>query len=151
MVAKTTSISLPLNPDTEESNFAVAIVTSACEKTILVHYDSLTTYRVFDGTQTYEPRRIEGKCFLFDEFEETLWLAGYEDSFYVFYKPVIDTLQISYKPSIEFVSAECGCMNTYELKSVRFANSRIGSPSINTTTVNNHTDAKHIKLYLENY
>ena len=151
MTVSGSSIALPLNPGQDEVRFAVAVAHTACETEVLIHYDSTTTYTTLDHSQTYELTSSQGNYYNFDHSSEIRMYAGAEDSFCVFYKPVIDTLKVTYTPNIEFVSAECGCMNTYEIKSVRFEHGKIGNPAIRVSTVNNMTDAKHIKIFLENY
>jgi len=73
--------------------------------------------------------------------ESTLFLA----------RPEIDTLVFDYTNTVELVSAECGCLVSHTLKNVRYLHNGIGTVAVVDSSVTNLSDAKNVKIYLENY
>lgn len=84
-----------------------------------------------------------------DEVRLLRWLQ--DDTTIVVSRPEIDTLVFDYTNTVEFVSAECGCFVSHVLKNVKFLHNGIGSISVVDSTVTNLSDAKNVKIYLENY
>ncbi len=74
-----------------------------------------------------------------------------DDTTFVVSRPEIDTLVFDYTNTVEFVSAECGCFVSHVLKNVKFLHNGIGTVSVVDSTVTNLSDAKNVKIYLENY
>lgn len=166
----TSSINLPLNSEADEVNYEVLMTFSASSQTVLIAdstqpffsiqrqntygmtlTDSIPTcYYSLDKTQYY--RMISGSDYLF-YFEEgkPLVLLTKDAPYVYFQNPTKDTLNIKYSKSLEFVSAECGCKNTYEIKEATFKRGGVASIQINNKNVNSESNAKHINLYLENY
>lgn len=166
----TTNINLPLNSESNEVNYEVLMTFSASTQTVLVAdstqpffsvkrqnsygmtlTDSIPTcYYSLDGTKYY--RLLTGSDYLF-YFEEgnPLVLLTKDDPYVYFQNPTKDTLNIKYNKSLEFVSAECGCKNTYEITQASFKRGGVASIQINNPNVNSESNAKHINLYLENY
>lgn len=73
------------------------------------------------------------------------------DTSFLVLRPDLDTLEFEYDNKIEFVSAECGCVTNHHLKNVKFIHNGIGSVVVADSTVTNLSDAKNVKIYLENY
>lgn len=62
-----------------------------------------------------------------------------------------DKLNIKYENTLEFISAECGCLTTFYLNDLEFERNNIGEVFIRNHSVTNKYNEQHIKIYLENY
>lgn len=145
------NVNVTLDATKQESYFAMTQSTST-ELLRLIQL-SKNTFITEDSSQFYTLDKVINEsihCFNGD-FEQTCILAATEDSLFTFVKLKFDTLKITYNVSLEFVSAECGCMNTYTLKSADFTHKGFGSTLISNSLINSQSNEKHIRIYLENY
>lgn len=97
--------------------------------------------------------RVGSNALIFDDDFNTIRVLNreIEENVYLMDRPEVDTLVFQYTNLIEFVSAECGCLTTHRIKDVRFLHNGIGTVAVVDSVVTNLSDAKNIKLYLENY
>lgn len=144
------AVNLSLDALNDECLYAVALthVESPLELLTLNSENKLISS---DGQEHPVKRILNDVVYEFGDFEDQLTFVGKVDSIYVFRKPTFDTLKISYERALEFISAECGCMNTYTIKQARFIHNKIANVMIHTQQINNQSYEKHIQLYLENY
>ncbi len=89
-----------------------------------------------------------------DQLEEFFFRYKNQDTLRIS-RPTKDTLNINYTYTQEFVSAECGCLTTFELDEVQYTNHYINEAIISNKSVKssivNNPDDKHIKIYFKNY
>lgn len=143
-------INLMLNPNQNTSLFAMGFPlpeTDWCIQEEKNHFTSVSTGRSYTLNGT-----INDDIYLFnDQIEDSKKFLRMEDSFFVFQKIKFDTLKITYDCTLEFVSAECGCRNTYKLKTAGFIHQGTGEAIISNPLIDSQNNEKHIRLYLENY
>lgn len=146
------TVELLLDNRNEMCSFAFAIITPHAEMDTLF----------FSGNQC----RVVGPGFdeVYSSFEEKYGAYFFDgincvrlpdvalsDTSYLSLRPELDTLEFEYDNKIDFVSAECGCVTNHHLKNVKFIHNGIGSVIVVDSTVTNLSDAKNVKIYLENY
>lgn len=145
------SIQLKLDNDNERCMFACAVVTdhSLCDTLI----EGETLRLVGPGLNLICPFKNESSDVLFlGDFDMVRYQREQlSDSSYLVARPEIDTLVFDYTNLVEFVSAECGCVVSHTLKNVKFLHNGIGSVVVSDSSVTNLSDAKNVKIYLENY
>ena len=146
------SINISLDAENEESRFIVKVASSASKMTVL-SIDSLKNYTSIDKSQSYTLKEIiNTNIYRFEEMDDPLlWLGTDENQYAYFYIPETDTLRVVHENSIEFISAECGCLSTFKLTQAGFTQNKIGVAMINNPLINSQNNEKHIKLFLENY
>ncbi len=109
-----------------------------------------STYISLDGTARHYVTHFKSNYFVFDDGSSNI-LAGQSDGYFYFQSPNTDTLRITHENTLEFVSAECGCMNTHTIKQAVFLHKGVASAQIVNPLINNQNYESHIKLFLENY
>ena len=62
-----------------------------------------------------------------------------------------DTLTVIHTNTLDFVSAECGCLTTYHIEDAQFEQNKIGTISIINRSVTSNYNERHINIYLQNY
>lgn len=145
------SIQLKLDNANERCMFACAIVTDHSLCDTLFEGEELRL--VGPGLNVVCSEKVESSSVLsLGDFSMLRYnRGGLSDTSYLVARPEIDTLVFDYSNQIEFVSAECGCLVSHTLKNVKFLHNGIGSISVVDSSVTNLSDAKNVKIYLENY
>lgn len=142
-----------LNNAQEECRFAFAVTSEHSLSDTLYFGDN--AYRlVGEGLDvSYSSYEKVGDAYIFngDFNTASVFDRKLEEGVYLMTRPEVDTLVLSYTNLVEFVSAECGCLTTHRLKDVKFLHNGIGSVAVVDSVVTNLSDAKNIKIYLENY
>lgn len=146
-------VQLALDNGQESCRFAVAVTSEHSPADTF--YFSDDNYRIVgEGIDaTYSSYEKIGDAYLFDGDFSTVRVFDkeLEEGIYLMARPSVDTLLFTYTNRVEFVSAECGCFTSHRLKSVNFIHNGIGTVSVVDSIVTNLSDAKNIKIYLENY
>jgi len=151
--SKQSSVQLRLDNRTERCMYSCAVVTDHSA------YDFL--YAGSSVRLTGEGVDLEFPSYTLDEATGVITFEGSDevrlmrwsedDTTFVVSRPEVDTLVFDYTNTVEFVSAECGCFVSHVLKNVKFLHNGIGTVSVVDSTVTNLSDAKNVKIYLENY
>ena len=147
------SIQLRLDNQAERCMYSCAVVTDHSSYEFLYLGSSVRlateagdvefpSYKLDEATGVFT---FEGS----DEVRLLRWTL--DDTTFVVSRPEVDTLVFDYTNTVEFVSAECGCFVSHVLKNVKFLHNGIGTVSVVDSTVTNLSDAKNVKIYLENY
>ncbi len=71
--------------------------------------------------------------------------------YYIMCNAASDTFKVEYENTLEFVSAECGCKNTFNIKDAYFMHNRVADAQVNNPIVDSENYEKHIKLFLGGY
>ena len=150
LASNLTNINLTLDANQSSSSFAMGFPLPEADFCIQESENHFTS--LIDG-QTYTLKgKINEDIYLFNNrLEDSKKFLSVDDSIFIFQKIKFDTLKITYDRAIEFVSAECGCMNTYTLKTAGFIHKGIGETIISNPLINSQNNEKHIRVYLENY
>lgn len=145
------NINLTLNANQPSSSFAMGFPLPEADFFI---QDGENRFISLIDEQSYTLNgKINDDIYLFNNRLEDAkkFLSMGDDSIFIFQKIKFDTLKVTYDRTIEFVSAECGCMNTYTVKTAGFIHKRIGETIISNPLINSQNNEKHIRVYLENY
>ena len=151
--SKQSTIQLRLDNRDERCMFACAVVTDHSVSDYMSVNSSvrLTGDGVDLEFPSYTLDEATGVITFEGSDEVRLMRWSEDDSTFVVARPEIDTLVFDYTNTVEFVSAECGCFVSHVLKNVKFLHNGIGTVSVVDSTVTNLSDAKNVKIYLENY
>lgn len=151
--SKHSSVQLRLDNRDEHCMFACAVVTAHSANDYMSVGSSVRL--TGDGVEMEFPSYTldeETGVITFEGSDEVrLMRWPDDDSTFVVARPEVDTLVFDYTNTVEFVSAECGCFVSHVLKNVKFLHNGIGTVSVVDSTVTNLSDAKNVKIYLENY
>ncbi len=146
-------VEISLDNSRESCRFAFAVISEHSVSDTL--YLAEGSYRLVgpDLARTYSSLEKIDDAYIFEDDFNTIRVFDreLEEGVYLMGRPDVDTLVLSYTNLVEFVSAECGCLTTHRLKDVKFLHNGIGSVSVVDSIVTNLSDAKNIKIYLENY
>lgn len=152
MIDNDEMVSISLDNAKESCQFAFAVTSEhSLRDTLSITDDSY--HLTGEGLdRTFPSVQNVGNAFFFESFDN-VWVLDekIDDETFVVLRPEVDTLVMEYTNLLEFVSAECGCLTTHRLKSVKFLHNGIGTVSVVDSIVTNLSDAKNIKIYLENY
>ncbi len=147
-----TSVELLLDNKKERCAFAFAIVTPHADVDTLFFSGDQCRISGAGVDEVYTSFEEKNGSYFFDGMKTYRMLgAAISDTSYLSLRPDFDTLVFEYDNMIDFVSAECGCVTTHHLKNVNFVHNGIGSVTVVDSTVTNLSDAKNVKVYLENY
>lgn len=117
----------------------------------VLELDSIpSSYFSLDQTQHYQITQGDNYTFFFGDETPQVYLAK-ENPIVYFQQATSDTLRIDYDTSLDFVSAECGCMNVFTIKDAEFLHKGVAEAMVTNKKINSDSYAKHISLYLENY
>lgn len=166
---KKSNINVNLKTDSETTQYITMLVHQASETIILTADTALpfiqtrifsdgensmlvsipSSYYSSDSTKKYQIENFNNHEIY---FEGEMWIyRSSENERHIFSKPSCDTLTINHRNNLEFVSAECGIMNTHEIVEAYFSQNNIGSIIIENPLINDQSYERHIKLLLENY
>lgn len=146
------SVELLLDNKNERCSFAFAVITQNSKTDTLSFMGEQCRISGPDLDVTYPSFEEKNGSYFFDGLKCVRLLgAPLSDTSFLCLRPDMDTLEFEYDNSIDFVSAECGCVVNHHIKNVKFIHNGIGSVIVTDSTVTNLSDAKNVKIYLENY
>lgn len=152
--SKKSSVQIRLDNNNEQCMFACAVVTEhSISDTLFIGSPSRLVGNGLDReVYSYSVDEVTGVVSIDGDFSAIRLLRWAIDESTLFLaRPEIDTLVFDYTNTVELVSAECGCLVSHTLKNVRYLHNGIGTVAVVDSSVTNLSDAKNVKIYLENY
>ena len=112
--------------------------------------DSVLVYKENDHT-LFLCNRANNMLIFYKEQPEVLFFKNTNlDTLFVF-KPAKDMLTVKHTNTQTFVSAECGCLTTFDIDELQLTYNNITDALITKKSVTNNYNEKHIRIYFENY
>lgn len=145
-------IYFPLNPNKETSQFVFLMepysenIKYVTVKTdTLRSEDEILSIKYYLNDEEIFIKNKIGKAYMFSNDTICLFQDGN------FYKPLLDTLNITSDLCHHFLSSECGYLTTFSLKKLKFSQRGVGFILIKNNSVTNKYNDRHVNIYLENY
>jgi len=112
--------------------------------------DSISVYKK-DGNFFFLCNEVNNALIVYGEGPEVLFLQNRaQDTLFVL-EPTRDVLSVKHSNTQVFVSAECGCLTTFNIDEVRHTSNNIRDVLITNKSVTSAYNERHIRIYIENY
>ena len=112
--------------------------------------DSISVYKKNDEI-FFLCSRANNALIIYGERPEILFIQNTAQDTLFLFESTRDVLSVKHTNTQVFVSAECGCLTTFNIDEVRHTNNNIRDVLITNKSVTSAYHERHIRIYIENY